>query len=176
MSLLGKLRRLFYFSSREEAILNIGIIGAGTTGTALAVRLSQSGYTIASASSRSFSSAERLAHCIKGSHAYTTAQEVADTCQLVFITTPDDAIAVVAAQVQWCTDHYVVHCSGAQSVDILSSAKANGAHTGSFHPLQTFASIEHAIDNLPGSTFSIETEEPLLSLLKDMAVRLEGDC
>jgi predicted short-subunit dehydrogenase-like oxidoreductase (DUF2520 family) len=31
----------------------------------------------------------------------------------------------------------------------------------STHPLQTFTDIDQAIENLPGSTFAIETKEPL---------------
>jgi predicted short-subunit dehydrogenase-like oxidoreductase (DUF2520 family) len=45
---------------------------------------------------------------------------------------------------------------------------------GGFHPLQTFAGTEQAIANIPGSTFAIEAEEPLLTTLKDMATALGG--
>jgi len=60
-------------------------------------------------------------------------------------------------------------------VDILEPARKQGANTGCFHPLQTFASVDQAIDNIPGSMFAIEAEEPLASLLKKMATDLEGD-
>jgi predicted short-subunit dehydrogenase-like oxidoreductase (DUF2520 family) len=49
-----------------------------------------------------------------------------------------------------------------------------GAQTGAFHPLQTFAGIKEAIENLPGSTFAVEAEEPLRSILKKMAENLGG--
>jgi len=99
---------------------------------------------------------------------------VADNAEFVFITTPDDTIAQVAAELQWHPGQSVVHCSGADSTDILESARECGAHVGGFHPLQTFASVAHAIDNIPGSTFAIEAEEPLLSKLIEMASALEG--
>ncbi len=153
----------------------IGFIGAGTTGTALAVRLAQQRYRVIAVSSRSLTSAEKLAARINGCQAYKTAQEVADVAQLVFITTPDDAIPRVAAEVQWRNGQSVVHCSGAHSIDILEPAKQPGANTGCFHPLQTFASVDQAIGNIPGSTFAIEAEEPLSSTLKDMAAALEGE-
>jgi predicted short-subunit dehydrogenase-like oxidoreductase (DUF2520 family) len=152
-----------------------GFVGAGTTGTALAVRLAQRGYQVIAVSSRSLTSAEKLAGMISGCRAYNGAQEVADIAQLVFITTPDDTIPEVAAEVQWQKGQSVVHCSGAHSVDILEPAKQRGAATGCFHPLQTFASIDQAIENIPGSTFAIEAEEPLLGILKGMATALEGD-
>jgi predicted short-subunit dehydrogenase-like oxidoreductase (DUF2520 family) len=153
----------------------IGFIGAGTTGTALAVRLAQHGYQVIAVSSRSLTSAEKLAARISGCKVYSGAQEVADIAQLIFITTPDDTISKVAADVQWHDGQNVVHCSGAHSVDILEAAKLRGAKTGCFHPLQTFASVDQAIDNIPGSTFAIEAEEPLASALKEMATALEGD-
>ena len=153
----------------------IGFIGAGITGTALAVRLAQHGYEVIAVSSRSLSSAKRLAGRISGCQVYNGAQEVADMAQLVFITTPDDIIPEVAAEVKWHKEQSVVHCSGAHSIDILEPAKQRGANTGCFHPLQTFASIDQAIENIPGSTFAIEAEEPLQGVLKDMATTLEGD-
>ena len=160
---------------KERNIPTMGFIGAGTTGTALAVRLAQHGHQVVAVSSRSLTSAERLAGRISGCQAYKEPQEVANIAKLVFITTPDDAIPKVAAELQWRNGQSVVHCSGAHSVDILESAKQRGADTGCFHPLQTFASVEQAIENIPGSAFAIEAEEPLISMLKEMANSLEGD-
>jgi predicted short-subunit dehydrogenase-like oxidoreductase (DUF2520 family) len=153
----------------------IGFIGAGTTGTALAVRLAQHGYQVIAVSSRSLTSAEKLAGRINGCQVYTGAQEVADISQLVFITTPDDIISKVAADTKWHNGQSVVHCSGAHSVNILEPAKRQSASVGCFHPLQTFASVDQAIENIPGSTFAIEAEEPLSSTLKEMATAVEGD-
>jgi predicted short-subunit dehydrogenase-like oxidoreductase (DUF2520 family) len=157
-------------------MLTIGFIGAGITGTALAVRLAQQDYHVNAVASRTSASAERFASRIKGCHNYKTAQEVADNAQLIFITTPDDVISTVAAGIQWHKDQCVVHCSGAHSTDILETAHKNGAVTGCFHPLQTFAGIEQAIENIPGSTFAIEAGEPLATILKDMAIAMNGDC
>src|SRR4030042_3351692 len=153
----------------------IGFIGAGTTGTALAVRLAQRDYPVVAVASRSLTSAERLAARISGCKVCNGAQEVADIAKLVFITTPDDTISRVAAEVKWHKGQSVVHCSGAHSIDILEPAKLLGAKTGCFHPLQTFASVDQAIDNIPGSPFAIEAEEPLSSVLKKMATDLEGE-
>ena len=101
-------------------------------------------------------------------------QAVADMTEMVFITTPDDAIAGVVAQIKWHPGHSVVHCSGAGSLDILEPATKAGARAGAFHPLQTLANISHAIENIPGSTFALEAEGQLLSTLKEMAAALKG--
>jgi predicted short-subunit dehydrogenase-like oxidoreductase (DUF2520 family) len=153
---------------------SIGFIGAGTVATALAVSLSNKGYPVVAVSSRSVKSAGRLAGLISGCHAFSNKQEVADNAGLVFITTPDDAIASVAAGVEWHPGQYVVHCSGADSAATLEPARQAGALVGVFHPLQTFAIARQAISNIPGATFALEAEEPLLGTLKNIATALGG--
>jgi predicted short-subunit dehydrogenase-like oxidoreductase (DUF2520 family) len=155
-------------------MIKLGFIGAGTVGTALAIRLNDQGYQIVAVSSRSQASADRLAQQINGCRSYNSNQAVADTADLVFITTPDGVIAPVASEVKWHAKQSVVHCSGADSTDILEPARKAGAQVGAFHPLQTLASVKQALDNIPGSTFAIEAEEPLLTILKDMATSLDG--
>jgi len=155
-------------------MIKTGFIGAGTTGTALAVRLSQNGYPVVAVSSRTLSSAQKLAGLVPNCHVCHTAQELADAAELVFITTPDDVIAQVCSEVQWLEGQSVLHCSGAHSVDILETAKKLGAAVGSFHPLQTFADVNQAIENLPGSTFALEAEEQLMSTLKELTSLLNG--
>jgi len=155
-------------------VIQIGFIGAGTVGTALAVRLARRGYPVVAVSSRTRSSAERLAGMVGGCRIYDGGQGVADVAELVFVTTPDDSIAPVVAQLKWHRGQSVVHCSGAASLDILEPARQMGAWVGGFHPLQTFASIAHAIDNLPGSTFALEAEGTLFDTLKEMAFALDG--
>jgi predicted short-subunit dehydrogenase-like oxidoreductase (DUF2520 family) len=160
------------FLRRE--MLTIGFIGAGTVGTALAVRLQQKGYRVIAVNSRSRSSAERLAGMVEGCQVHDNGQGVADAVDMVFITTPDGVIPQIAVQLEWRPGQSVVHCSGADSLDVLAPVTSKGASAGGFHPLQTFASIRHAIENIPGSTFAIEAEEPLLGTLREMAESLEG--
>jgi predicted short-subunit dehydrogenase-like oxidoreductase (DUF2520 family) len=152
----------------------LGFIGAGTVGTALAIRLSERGYPVVAVSSRSQASADKLAQAIKNCRALESSQAVADSAELVFITTPDDAIAAVVSSVKWLPGQSVVHCSGADSVNSLEPARKQGASVGAIHPLQTFASVEQAINNIAGSTFALEAEEPLLSTLKEIATTLDG--
>lgn len=159
-------------------MLKLGFIGAGAVGTALSVRLSSKGYQVVAISNRSQSSANNVARAIANFHplcrVFDNNQGVADVADLIFITTPDDAIAPSVSQIQWHSEQSVVHCSGADSTEILEPARKAGAQVGGFHPLQTFASVEQAIENIPGSTFAIEAQEPLLNVLKGMAIALDG--
>ena len=145
-------------------------------GTALAVLLSRKGYQMTGVSSRSQTSAEKLAKEVAGCHVFNNNQDLVNNTDLVFITTPDDTIATVASQVKWHHGQSVAHCSGADSTDILEPARKSGAMVGSFHPLQTFAGVKQAIENIPGSTFAVEAEEPLLTILKEITAALNGDC
>lgn len=155
-------------------MLKIGFIGAGTVGSVLALQLAKKGYHITSVSSRSHVSAERLAKAIHGCKAEHVNQAVADSTDLVFITTPDDVIGTIAAETKWHPGQSVVHCSGADSTSILEPARKSGAAVGGFHPLQTFAGVQQAMENIPGSTFAIEAEEPLSSVLKEIASALDS--
>ena len=158
----------------EQIKPTIGFIGAGVTGTALACQLFRQGYAVVAVNSRNTSSAERLASYVNNCRVCGTAQEVANIAQAVFITTPDDVIVDIATSLTWHKEQAVIHCSGVHSIDILQPAREQGAHICCLHPLQTFASLEQAIENIAGSTFAIEGDEQALSIAGDMAVALNG--
>jgi predicted short-subunit dehydrogenase-like oxidoreductase (DUF2520 family) len=174
MPSLAVSEKAFLMSIWLGKMLKLGFIGAGTVGTALVVGLSSQGYPVVAVSSRSRASAEKLARLVNGCRVFDNNQAVADNAELIFVTTPDDFIAPVVSQIKWHPGQSVVHCSGADSTDILQPAKDLGARVGAFHPLQTFASARQAVENIPGSTFAVEAEEPLLRTLKDMATALNG--
>lgn len=137
----------------------IGIIGAGVVGTAIGVVLNDKGYEITSVYDIKFESTKELVERI-GCTAYTSPQEVSRSADIIFITTSDSAIEDVvdslADQGAFRAGQVIVHMSGAQSSEILDRAKDFGAYVLSVHPLQSFANVERAIDNLHGSIFSIE--------------------
>jgi predicted short-subunit dehydrogenase-like oxidoreductase (DUF2520 family) len=152
-------------------LIALGFIGAGRLGTTLAWSLAQRGCRVVAVASRSPDRAARLAapvgHCRS-----VTPQEVADACDLVFVTTPDDAIASVVDRVHWRHGMGVVHCSGVTGLDALRKAATDGAWIGAFHPLQSFTDPEVAMRSLPGCTISIEAPEPLDVALARLAERL----
>ncbi len=157
--------------------LKIGFIGAGLVGKALAMALSARGYIVAAAASRTLASARSLAERVPGCAALPHPQDVAGTCDLVFITTPDGAIHQVASSVHWRTQQGVVHCSGASTLKVLEPARAQGASVASIHPYQTFARIRNSRDalaRLQGVTFAIEGQGWLREVLEEMALALGG--
>ena len=99
----------------ETNKLSIGFIGAGTVGTALAIILGEKGYRFVGASRRSSAGPNVHGTPVSNFRILPDNQSVADAADLVFITTPDDAIASVAREVRWRAGQSVVHCSGADS-------------------------------------------------------------
>jgi predicted short-subunit dehydrogenase-like oxidoreductase (DUF2520 family) len=156
-------------------MVKLGFIGAGPVGTTFGVRLREQGYPVVGVADISAAATERFAGLVAGCRRFASNQELADAADMVFITTADDFIAPVCSGVRWRAGQVVVHCSGASTVQSLESARARGAQVGSIHPCQSFAGVEQAIANLPGSTFGIEAEEPVKGTLTEMARALKGD-
>ena len=146
----------------------IGFIGAGRVAHGLGRALAAAGYGIAAVANRSPEAAEALAAALPGCRA-SSAQGVADRCDLVFLTVPDDAIEALARSLRWRAGQAVVHCSGATEVAALDAAARAGAQTGGFHPLQSFSG-EGA--SLAGCTVTVEAAPPLSGALEAMVEAL----
>lgn len=137
----------------------IGIIGAGVVGTAVGVVLHSKGFEVTGVYDVKPESTMMLVERT-GCAAFPTPQEVSRSADILFITTSDSSIQAVADELAACQafrqGQTVLHMSGAHSSEILDKAKEFEARVLSVHPLQSFASLDRAIDNLPGSVFSIE--------------------
>ncbi len=150
---------------------NIGFIGAGVVGCVLAEGLARADFLIRAVYSRNRVSSESLAaRCAPNALVAMSAQAVADACDMVFVTVPDDAIGGLVAGVAWDSNHRVVHCSGGLSSASLEPVQVVGGAVGSFHPMQTFVRAE--VKALSGITIAIEGEGELLDQMKEMAATM----
>ena len=102
--------------------MNIGFVGAGRLASVLAPALDHAGYNVTAVASLKEADAQQLAHKLPGTHAVPAPQAVADAADLVFLTVPDDAIAEAAGAIRWRPRMAAVHCSGAASLELLTSA------------------------------------------------------
>lgn len=123
---------------------SFAIIGCGRVGAALGKYLAGCGYPAAGFSSRSLDSAKCAAMTAGVADKYfNNPWEAARQADIVFITTPDGAIADVCRELAsnngFRDGAVVLHCSGALPSTILASAKTHGVYIGSMHPLQSFA-------------------------------------
>ena len=173
-------RRAYKAETRQtKPQTEVGFVGAGRVGTALAALLHARGVTVSGVSGRTLVDARRMA--LSAGLGRSTAREIADTVavsSLVFLTVPDDAIAPLCQEIAeaggWRTGQGVVHCSGALPSSILQAAKDAGALIASFHPLQAFANLDAALSHMPGSTFALEGDAELVEMLDGFVQLLSG--
>ena len=156
----------------------VGIIGAGVVGTAVAAVLAEHGFEITGVCDTDPESTNRIVQLMAGI-SVDSAEAVSRSADILFITTKDGAIEQV---VNYLTERkafhdqqIVIHMSGAHSSELLAGSKAFGAIAISMHPLQTFADVQQAIKNLPGSMFSIEGDEPGFAAAVSIIEALGGD-
>ncbi len=156
----------------------IGIIGAGVVGTAVGVVLHSKGFEVTGVYDIRPESTMALVERI-GCTAFSTPQEVSRSADILFITTSDSFIQSVAEKLAEIKSFFpgqvVIHMSGAHSSEILDRAKEFGARVLSVHPLQSFASFDRALDNLPGSIFSIEGDQEARDIAVAIVENLGGE-
>ncbi len=131
--------------------MEIGIIGAGRVGGALAIALSEKNFPVCIAS-RHKESADFIASVSK---AHSVSIENAAQCEVVLLTVTDSAIKSVAEQIADSVnkEQAVMHTSGALSSEAINFLKAN---VGSLHPLKSFANPQDAAKSLKGTIFTFE--------------------
>ena len=156
---------------------SIAVVGAGKVGSALALLLNRQGYPVAGIASRSLTSARRVADKL-GVPATVRPEEVTREAGVVFITTPDRVISEVACRIAekggFLPGQVVFHTSGAHPADEVGAARSCGALAASLHPLQSFANVEMAMENLPGSYFALEGDAGALPLAERIVKDLDG--
>ncbi len=125
-----------------------GIIGVGAVGSALARMLDEAGHHVACIWSRSPGP-----FGLRGDWVIAeSAQQLAGSAEIVFLTVPDAAIAGLASAICWRPGQVVVHCSGALGLDVLQSATDAGAAAVALHPLFSFPASRQTVI-APGTRF-----------------------
>jgi predicted short-subunit dehydrogenase-like oxidoreductase (DUF2520 family) len=156
----------------------VAIIGAGRVGSSVGFLLQRAGYRVTAVAARTRASAEKAAVFIGGGKPTTDVVNAASKAGIIFITTPDGAIKnicdTIASGRGLKPGSVVVHMFGAQSLDLLDSAKSSGSYRAVIHPLQSAPSPAQGIKNLPGSYFRIEADPEALEAAKDIVKALGG--
>lgn len=134
---------------REMRKPRITIVGAGNLGSALALALSEAGYSISEIVVRGVSSRKRrvakLAKTVGTRLA--AAEEVEPTSEVTWLAVSDGAIRQSAGELArrgaW-KGRIALHSSGALSSDELASLRRRGASVASAHPMMTFVGASKA--------------------------------
>jgi predicted short-subunit dehydrogenase-like oxidoreductase (DUF2520 family) len=161
----------------------VSIIGAGRLGTALAVALAGNSYPIRSLVARKRASARKAATLLDpldDAIQVLAAKNVGSLrpADLFLITTPDDQIAHVAAELARletprasAPKPTALHTSGALSAEVLAPLRKRGWSTGSIHPL---ISVSGSTTELNGAFWSVEGDKSALRLGKTIVRDLGG--
>lgn len=158
--------------STSLSALRIGFIGTGRVAQTLAPAFARAGLNAAAFYNRGADAAQQLGSRVPSAKPMPEAQQVVDTCDMVFLTVSDDAILPVCRGLRWQPRHRVVHCSGATELAALDPAKSAGAAIGGFHPMQMFANPDVALEGLRGCTVGIEAEGEFRRDLEWLATRI----
>ncbi|MBE0447895.1 MAG: DUF2520 domain-containing protein [Actinobacteria bacterium] len=154
------------------------IVGAGKVGTAVGNLLYKKGHRLVAAVATSKASLDRAALFLPGARLLQDGTGIAGEADVILITTKDGQIKAACDHLVRSSSikpsHTIIHMSGAASLDLLSSAKEAGAEIASLHPIQSFASIELAIESLPGSYFGLTAEGPAKAVTLQIAQDLNG--
>ncbi len=156
----------------------VAIVGCGTVGTAIGKLLKNIDYRISGVATSNLETARKAAG-VTGSKLFSDCPwEVTQGADVVFITTPDDLIESTCMSISehrgFDKNAVVIHCSGALSSDILSSARDCGAVVATLHPLQSFASVDQAVSLVPGSFCTIEGDSGALPIVREVVEDLGG--
>lgn len=167
--------------SRQNSINmkpTVAIVGCGTVGTAIGKLLACAGYRITGVATRSLETAARAAKIIGVQRFSECPWDISRGAEIVFITTPDDAIQptckTIAENKGFEKNAVVIHCSGALSSNILSSARDCEAVVATIHPLQSFASVDQAETLVPGSFCAVEGDQAALPTARQLVSDLGG--
>jgi predicted short-subunit dehydrogenase-like oxidoreductase (DUF2520 family) len=135
--------------------MRIAIVGAGTAGTAVALRWIGAGHTVTAVAGRAATPA-RAARWLPGIPVVDVVDAPAGA-ELVVLAVPDDALPGVATLLADRLEPgaWVLHLSGARGLDVLEVVARTGAGVLALHPLQTFADVASAIDALSGAAIAV---------------------
>lgn len=146
-------------------------------GTAVGVLLARAGYDIVALSSRRQAHADAAA-ALTGGRPVLDMVEAARLGNVIFLTTADDALETVCRQIAdgggFEPGDTVFHMSGALATDVLDAARRAGASVGSIHPMQSFADVNGAIHQLPGSVFGVTADPEAMPAALEMVEALKG--
>ncbi len=154
-------------------IMKFGFVGAGKVGKTFGTYLSQNGHEVVGYYSKTYDHAIEASLSVKGV-AYDSLEKLLQNVDVVLLTVTDQMIHEVSREL--CSlkgienIKFVIHMSGALSSSVLE--RYQGVSYASIHPMQAFANVEEALEQMPNTVFGLEGDDDAVStfevLLKNM--------
>lgn len=171
-------------AQRRAQRLSVSIIGAGRLGTALAIALDKTGYSINLIVAKRATSAKRASQLAGGQGVGLSAKqfqrrlakdhELFEQRSLILIATPDDVIASIADELAALLKFrtapagglVALHTSGALTSNVLAPLRKFGIAVGVLHPLVSISEAKSGADWLTRAFFSVEGDGPATRLAR----------
>ncbi|MEJ2079699.1 MAG: DUF2520 domain-containing protein [Acidobacteriota bacterium] len=154
----------------------IGVVGAGRVAQTLGYLLRRQGVRVTGVVSRNRAHAEEAARFIgPGVTARAYAQLVREA-ETILIAVSDDAVSHVADSLArtGMSKGCAIHTAGVYGPEALRALASRGVSCGSLHPLQTIASPEQGVADLPGAWFAVAAEGPAKEVAERWVTLLRG--
>jgi predicted short-subunit dehydrogenase-like oxidoreductase (DUF2520 family) len=153
--------------------IKLAIIGAGKVGMTLAILCAKTDRYEVYVASRNREKAQKSLSQFNEKISCVSIEEAMEQGDIVLLSVNDDAIATLCSDLAqkgyFKKDTVVLHCSGALSSDELLAAKRSYAYVASMHPLQTFPSVEAALDKMAGTYCYYEGDEEVREVIYTLA-------
>ena len=160
-------------------LTDIAIIGPGKVGTALGVLSAGAGVRVTAVGARRIEQARAAAQRIGSDARPCSPIEAASAAPLVLLTVTDAGIATLCDELAgagaFAPGTTVAHCSGALGSDVLGPASERCRCTvASMHPLQTFATVDSAVEAFAGTFVFCEGDESALAIVNQLVDAIGG--
>ncbi|HEY2641004.1 MAG TPA: DUF2520 domain-containing protein [Streptosporangiaceae bacterium] len=163
---------------QHPAQLDIGVVGAGRVGIALAVALSRAGHRVTAASAVSAASRGRVERHLPGTPVMEPA-EVIGSADLVLLTVPDDVlgglVTGLAATGAPVAGRLLAHASGRHGLGVLEPATRLGALPLALHPVMTFTGRPDDVDRIAGISFGVTAPPQLRPAAEVLVLEMGGE-
>lgn len=161
-----------------DAVLSVGVVGAGRVGAVLGAALRQAGHHVQAVSAVSQASRDRAALLLPDVPV-VPADRVPRGAGLVLLAVPDDAladlVAGLAATGALAAGQLVAHTSGRHGLDVLEPASRLGCLPLALHPVLPFAGTPVDLARLTGAAFGVTAPEPLRPVAEALVVEVGGE-
>ena len=161
----------------HPAQLEVGVVGAGRAGTAMAVALARAGHRIVAASAVSEASLSRIARSLPQARV-ARPEAVVAAADLVLLTVPDDVLPKLvrglAETAVPMAGRMIAHASGRHGLAVLDPAVHAGALPLALHPVMTFTGRLDA-EKMAGISFGVTAPEQLRPVAEALVVEMGGE-
>ncbi len=155
--------------------LRIAMVGLGMVGASLGTLFERAGYKLVGAFDTDEGARRRFGERVK-CRVSANLKDMETAFDILVVAVPDRAIKSVSeslSRLNFSDDVRLAgHTSGALGSDELVDLGRRGCLLFSMHPIQTFASIESAVEAIPGSYFAVEGDQNALKVVEQVVTSI----